>query len=625
MAWELEIHHIDVGQGDATLIVAREFNQFNNTQIQVRSCLIDGGRLIQAQTVHDYITVTAGLNALNVMVATHYDADHFNGLRRLLLINDQNGNVSPMYAETLIFDQGWPGGGVGYEQNYLRYLRAINGMPNDFNNNVLGGNYRTRVTRLVHSSNNQLPPYVYLPDTIAAPQNNVNAINQPANFLVNNEILWWNINLPLGAPTITCIAANLYTQTQNGIQGPFGGNGVDPRNEKSLAFLVQFNNFRYYIGGDLTSVQEDGNAQNSLQAYLQGLGRVHAMKCSHHGSQHSSSQAFINALQPRAAFMSCGINNYFGGNGGQPYLNPNPNDDYFNNFTQFIFPNNHVINNIRQLDFYSINVELTNAHRLILHLINFPAHLPPRFEIMCNDDDVCGTVIDCQGATVAVVNVGDIFDFGFPNGGTITLTGGGTIGINHLPNNTVVTLGVQAELTFDNAAQITITVSNGSTVAAININNGDQITINGAIISFTNEFGSVDIINGGNPAQGTVTLNNGGNALLRKGHPNQRVLNDLQADGNVEAYYLTNDRSDLNRNARRCNLYGLGDNYPQAYSAKAVVAGSGYDTVFLRGNIVITVNENQSNGNVQNLQNNDAQFTVQYTNANVMVQNITHP
>ena len=41
-----------------------------------------------------------------------------------------------------------------------------------------------------------------------------------------------------------------------GVDDPTGGQGADPSNEKSLAFLVQFGNFRYYIGGDLTTTQE---------------------------------------------------------------------------------------------------------------------------------------------------------------------------------------------------------------------------------------------------------------------------------------------------------------------------------------------------------------------------------
>lgn len=45
MAWQLEIHHIDVtGSGDATLIIAREVPPLIGLAPIVRSLLIDGGR-----------------------------------------------------------------------------------------------------------------------------------------------------------------------------------------------------------------------------------------------------------------------------------------------------------------------------------------------------------------------------------------------------------------------------------------------------------------------------------------------------------------------------------------------------------------------------------------------------
>ena len=66
MPWTLEIHHIDVGQGDATLIVARRIG--GGLPPIVRSVLIDGGEAIKGPDVHAYITGTAGLANLDVMV-----------------------------------------------------------------------------------------------------------------------------------------------------------------------------------------------------------------------------------------------------------------------------------------------------------------------------------------------------------------------------------------------------------------------------------------------------------------------------------------------------------------------------------------------------------------------------
>ncbi|PIR75260.1 MAG: hypothetical protein CO030_01315 [Candidatus Magasanikbacteria bacterium CG_4_9_14_0_2_um_filter_42_11] len=59
-----------------------------------------------------------------------------------------------------------------------------------------------------------------------------------------------------------------------------------------------------------------GDAEKDLEEYLvQTYGEqldVEVLKMGHHGSQSSSSQAFINATSPEVAIASCGLNNKFG-------------------------------------------------------------------------------------------------------------------------------------------------------------------------------------------------------------------------------------------------------------------------------------------------------------------------
>lgn len=381
MAWQLEIHHIEVGQGDATLVIAREVAPLIGAAPIVRSVLIDGGHRNYANTVHTYITTPpAALAALDVLVVTHYDEDHYGGIKSLLLrlTGAAGGPIvqSPVYQNTLIYDQGWPQARIP-----TGYIRAINGrsVPAAF-----AGNNRHRVTASVHSDN-IIPPLANV-DNVgppAAPMFGFGAngpalaaqqINWPANWLVGKEIMWADQNgnpdptlyggaapavalpvpapagaiawpagagvpdpgTPGGPPAVTCIAANLYLlQAGGGVIGPVGGFGADPKNEKSLTFLITFNNFRYYVGGDISSVQEDGIPPGSgIKDYLNPVppaappppppapappppvpplaGRVHAMKTSHHGAHQSTSRAFINHLLPVVAIISCGNGNSYG-------------------------------------------------------------------------------------------------------------------------------------------------------------------------------------------------------------------------------------------------------------------------------------------------------------------------
>jgi beta-lactamase superfamily II metal-dependent hydrolase len=288
MPWSLEIHHIDVGQGEATLILALRRNAGGGV-IQRRAALIDGGLYGQGATVHGYL-VAQHVAQLNVMVATHYDKDHYQGLRYLL---NQAGAAANLYANTVIFDQGEQGNidrfglVMNRETDYIRYRNAITSRG-----------ARSHATANVSSK-------AFHPAGWQAP-----------SWLVNQELLWRNnagaaIAVPANAPTITCVAANQFVATNGGGNAfVFGGLSLDDRNRSSLAFLVEFNNLRYYTGGDLESTQEDRLGQ-FLNAGNNPAGAVHAMKASHHGSQYSTSNAFLNRLRPRAAFISCGATNSF--------------------------------------------------------------------------------------------------------------------------------------------------------------------------------------------------------------------------------------------------------------------------------------------------------------------------
>ena len=199
--WRLEIHHIDVGQGDATLIVAREYDA-NDELVRTRSCLIDGGLQSQGPDLHNYMMMQL-VERLDVIIATHYDDDHVGGVRDLLI-------VSPVLcAGARIYDQGWP-----QAHHPARYTRAINGMNDRNSRTNPSAVNRTRPTnaicsdglqpgRLAHSLRIGLP---------AVPENNHSGITGPPTFLVGEEIFWngEEDGIPKGAPTITCIAANLY-------------------------------------------------------------------------------------------------------------------------------------------------------------------------------------------------------------------------------------------------------------------------------------------------------------------------------------------------------------------------------------------------------------------------------
>ena len=83
MAWNLEIHTIDVGQGESSLIIA-----YDPATNESRSMLIDAGLSSYAKTVHEYITSQLSLLGLprtvSHILVSHYDGDHSGGIVSLL-------------------------------------------------------------------------------------------------------------------------------------------------------------------------------------------------------------------------------------------------------------------------------------------------------------------------------------------------------------------------------------------------------------------------------------------------------------------------------------------------------------------------------------------------------------
>lgn len=244
------------------------------------------------------------------MVVTHYDVDHVGGVTQLLRMPGV-----ATYLTLNIFDQGWATAATVTAGNtYSHYLRAVNGLP-AVGGVALMGLARIRVTNQVASDPGNAP--LPIPTQLAVP------IGLPASagplpgalingpgWLLGQEILWHGFGgVPVGAPTVTCIAANGFV---NGVGGPFfAGIGIGRHaNEMSLAFHVHFGNFTYYVGGDIETFQET-QLQAVLNAGNNAAGRVLAMKTSHHGSRYSTSRAFIDVLRPDAAFISCGTNNQY--------------------------------------------------------------------------------------------------------------------------------------------------------------------------------------------------------------------------------------------------------------------------------------------------------------------------
>jgi beta-lactamase superfamily II metal-dependent hydrolase len=220
----LEIHHLDVGQGDATLIVGLDGTVM----------LIDGGDNGRGNNVVLPYLDRLGINRIDYIVATHMDADHIGGLDEVMEGGLEIGEV---------LDNGSSASTVSYAD----YVAAA----------------------AAHSAGRR---------TIAVGE---------------------AIDLGDGA-TATCIY-------RNG-RGTGGTISVSDENDRSVVLVIDFDDFQYFIGGDIGGGLTGHKDVESFVA--PSVGDVDVLRVNHHGSSGSSNNKFLGELSPEAAIISVGHNSY---------------------------------------------------------------------------------------------------------------------------------------------------------------------------------------------------------------------------------------------------------------------------------------------------------------------------
>ena len=253
----LEIHHINIGQGDATLIVGPTG----------RSLLFDAGESywnssIDAQTIGPYIEGVLGCKSLDYVVISHFHVDHigyvgYGGLWHL--VENQGFSV----GSTLVRDT----------QNYL---------------GAISGTFLNWKTYLEGAGLAKLHPVTALEGA-------------------------GQVDLGPG------VVFDIVTVNGNGdlIAGDFHEDSNPPsENDYSIGAVLRFGNFDEWIGGDLGGQYEVngfGYTYHDIElSVAPEVGDVDVYKVNHHGSSHSSSAMFINQLDPEVSIVTVGNGNPHG-------------------------------------------------------------------------------------------------------------------------------------------------------------------------------------------------------------------------------------------------------------------------------------------------------------------------
>jgi len=224
----LKIYAIDVGQGDATLVVSPSG----------KTLLIDSGGSGKEAPISS-VLASAGVSTIDHYVTTHYHLDHYGGIPGLA--------ANPAITIGQVHDRG--------DTAFL---------PVDKRASSSFRAYEKSVGFRAH--------HLMRGETIGI-DNLVSAVCIASGGAV------------LGEPD---------THTT----------GLD-ENDMSIALLITFSGFHFFVGGDIERpTEQDITAEHLVQG-------VDLYQANHHGSESSSSLAFLSDLRPTVVIISNGDNSSY--------------------------------------------------------------------------------------------------------------------------------------------------------------------------------------------------------------------------------------------------------------------------------------------------------------------------
>ena len=207
----MEVHFIDVGQGDCTLVKCGD-----------NAMLIDTGDDSQGTAVQNYLQ-KQGIKKLDYLILTHPDADHI-GAAPVIITKFQ---INTVFISNFEKDN----------KTYRKLIQALDDKRLSYSTPTVGSSYS------------------------------------------------------LGNAQFTILAPNDVYETPN---------------NASIALLLQNGDNRFLFSGDAEEEAESDILKNgfSVSADVYQVG--------HHGSRTSSSKAFLNAMNPTWAVISCAEGNTYG-------------------------------------------------------------------------------------------------------------------------------------------------------------------------------------------------------------------------------------------------------------------------------------------------------------------------
>lgn len=276
------VHFIDVGQGDCIFI------EMPNK----KSCIIDGGSSIYSSRVVNYIQ-NLGYSKIDLMIATHSDADHVGGLSAVLANFEVKKILRP------------------YVLSRGSTLEAPDELEKTYNED----------RNIIIDSDDTFATFINFAykEKFEGQDAEIEVISNQTKFNgLDSFVEGLNINFevvsPVGEEDGFLGDASMRTK---GYKVKYSA-GEDRSNEQSAVVMYTIQNAieerRFLFMADANEKTEaDIIARSNTNAQLkERLQDIDVLKVAHHGSKYGTTTEFLDLTRPKIAVISVGVDNSYG-------------------------------------------------------------------------------------------------------------------------------------------------------------------------------------------------------------------------------------------------------------------------------------------------------------------------
>lgn len=277
---QLTINYIDVGQGDSTLVCLPDKT----------TMLIDAGTSASANHIVKFLQ-DKNITTIDYFILTHSDSDHSGGAKKVF----DNFEIKKVYRPFQISVDAETGEAYEYE-DLGKYLTLYSSSINTVNSLVYKNFIKAAYTETYGYDQKAEVIVHHAGDKITSRDN-----DNPFTFEFFAPLVRDDTPISENSTRTTGYPTKYY-------------NTSDSNNASSPIMLLEYKDSAFVFTGDapekvetdfLNSIASDEEAKARFE-------KVDVYQAGHHGSRTSSSQDFLNLIQPEFTVVSCGKDNSYG-------------------------------------------------------------------------------------------------------------------------------------------------------------------------------------------------------------------------------------------------------------------------------------------------------------------------